>query len=288
VGLDEAAASVSASVDLVVNTFERSYRRVLEPGFFSAIEEQCRFPFARRIALINNVDDESAARRRAEALVAAGELTGFELVRERLPDALERTGLGESDLGVTRHYTDAMIVAVTLPGSPWLVHWDADIRLAEARDWITPSVELMDRDARVLCANPDNLHHPVRYAAGERVNGFALTLGFSDQLFLARRADLGKPIYGERCVAALRNPVAHLGWIFEMWIDSYMRHHGRLRASELSTRYVHPPQSAGLSYPASGPGARLRRARNMAILAYLRNAPRRLRPSCARDLGGGI
>jgi hypothetical protein len=287
VGVDEAPPGVSASVDLVVNTYERSYRRVLESGFFKAIEEQCRFPFAGRVALINNVDDENDARRRAETLVATGELTGFELVRERLPWALQRTGLRDADLGTTRHYIDAMIVAVTLPGAPWLVYWDADIRLAEPADWITPSIELMEHDARVLCANPENLHHPVRDTSAERAAGFALSLGFSDQLFLARRADLGRPVYGDRCVAALRNPMAHLGWIFEMRVDSYMRHNGFLRASELSSRYLHPPETAGLSYPSSALRARLRRARNMAVVAYLRNAPARLRPRCARDLGGG-
>ena len=279
---------MSAPVDLVVNTYERTYRRVLVPGFFSEIQDQCRFSFAGRVALINNVDDEPDARARAEALVAQGELTGFELVRERLPAALEQTGLTDADLGATRHYVDSLLVAVTLPGAPWLVHWDADIRLAEPADWITPSIDLMERDARVLCANPDNLHHPAELAQPERIAGFALTLGFSDQLFLARRADFGRAIYGERCVAALRNPLAHLGWIFEMRVDAYMRHHGLLRANELRSRYIHPPETAGASYPASDLRARLRRVRNMAVLAYLRNAPPRLRPRCARDLGGGV
>jgi hypothetical protein len=67
-----------------------------------------------------------------------------------------------------------------------------------------------------------------------------------------------------------------------------MRHHGLLRASELHSRYIHPPEMAGASYPAADRMARVRRVRNMAVLAYLRNAPRRLRPHCARDLGGGV
>ena len=286
--MDPAPRRVSAPVDLVVNTYERTYRRVLTPGFFRNIEEQCRFTFAGRMALINNVDDEDDTRRRAGALVAAGELTGFELVRQRLAAALERTGLHESDLGITRHYVDSLLVAVTLPGAPWLVHWDADVRLVEPVDWITSSIELMDHDRRVLCANPDNLHHPAIPAEDERADGFALTLGFSDQLFLARRADLGRAIYGERCVAALRCPIAHLGWSFEMRVDSYMRHHGLLRANELGSRYIHPPEMAGASYPAPDLRARLRRARNMAVVAYLRNAPAGLRPRCARDLGDGV
>lgn len=275
-------------VDLVVNTFERNYRRVLVPGFFQAIEEQCRFPFAGRVALINNVDDESDARERAQALVAVGELTGFELVSERLPAALARTCLSDSDLDAARHYVDFLLVAVTLPGAPWLVHWDADIRLAKRADWIGPSIALMERDRRVLCANAENFHHPAELAAFERAEGFVLAPGFSDQLFLARRADLARPIYGTRCVAALRCPIAHIGWSFEMRVDSYMRHNGLLRANALAARYIHPPETAGRSYPATDAPARLRRVRNMAVLAYLRRAPRALRPRCSRDLGAAV
>ena len=62
-------------VDLVVNCWERSYREVLAPGFFAGIAEQNRFPFAGRVALVNNVDDVADARRRAQRLVDAGELT---------------------------------------------------------------------------------------------------------------------------------------------------------------------------------------------------------------------
>jgi hypothetical protein len=281
-------ACMAPRVDLVVNCWERSYRSVLAPRFFGRIAEQCRFPFAGRVALINNVDDEADARERAEALVADGELTGFAFVREHLGGALEQTGLDVSALGATRRYMEAVLVAVTLRGAPWLVYWDAEVTLADPVDWIRPSIELMERDGRVMCANPDNLHHPVSRERAELIDGFALAYGFSDQLFLARRRDFAGPVYGERCVASLRYPLAHLGRIFEMRVDSYMRHNGRLRASHLGSRYFHPPEMAGDSYPTGDLRARLRNALNMAIVAYLRKAPEGLRPRCARDLGHGV
>ena len=61
-------------VDLVVNCYERTYRRVLAEGFFDAIADQNRVEFAGRYAVINNVVDTADARAMAERLVASGEI----------------------------------------------------------------------------------------------------------------------------------------------------------------------------------------------------------------------
>jgi predicted transcriptional regulator len=274
-----------ADVDLVVNTFERTYRTVLAPGFFAGLAEQSRFRFAGRVALVNNVDDLADALARADRLIAAGELTAAYVVAERLPAALAATGLAVADLGRAPHYTDCSLVAVTAPGSPWLVYWDADCALREPVDWITPSVALMERDRRVLVANPDMVYEPAPNASTLEVrDGFALGLGFSDQLYLARRADLARPIYGDRTVAALRFPLAHVAHVFEARVDSHMRRHGRLRATHLGSAYAHPPDTAGASYPAHGRRERLRRMAYQGTLLAVRSVPRRARPRSLRDL----
>ena len=149
-------ASVSpASVDLVVNCFERSYRRVLAPGFFAEIAAQTGFPFAARTVLINNVDDVADARERAQALVTAGEVDRYVFVADALPRALAVTGLRERDLGRLAHYTDCAISAVSLEGPEWIAYWDDEVRLERPVDWISPSLELMADDRRVLVANPN-------------------------------------------------------------------------------------------------------------------------------------
>jgi hypothetical protein len=285
-GLDAAAEPMTAAVDLVVNTYERSYRRVLQPGFFTGIEEQCRRPFTGRVALINNVDDSGDAHARAQALVASGELTSFHFVNERVEGALSATGLAGQDLGPAGVFTVFLLVAVTLPGAPWMVHWDAEVHLTREGDWISAAIELMERDHRVMCANPDNSNHPASH--GEPDGRFLLAPGFSDQLFLVRRSDFARPIYGERCIASLRYPLSEMGRTFEMRVDSYMRHHRRLRANHLDSCYFHPPQTAGRFHPKLTWVQRLRRKWKLAALAYLRSAPRAMRPRCARDLGGGV
>jgi hypothetical protein len=271
-----------ADVELLVNTFERTYRTVLAPGFFRGIEEQNRFAFTRRVALIGNVDDRAAAAALADERIADGELHAVFWVDEQLPDALRKTGLSERDLGDVPFFTDWALVAVTLPGCDWLLHWDADVALEAPADWITPAIELMDEDRRLLVANPNWEADTLDAEAIERKPPFVIGRGFSDQLFLVRRSELARPIYSEHCIARLRYPVAHLGHIFEARVDAYMRHNDRLRATYADVRYTHPWDPHATAYPRGTAIQRIRRLRNIAVIEALRRSP--WKPRCARQL----
>lgn len=263
-------------VDLVVNLWERSYRPFLESDALQEIAASNRFPFRRRVVLINNVED----RAHAEEL-ARGKADEVHHVGDRLDAALAQTGLKRADLGRVAHYSDCALVAVTLPGVPWLVYWDADVRLAEPADWITPSLERFAADPRVMAANPG----PVWDAeTRERDADFALGDGFSDQLFLARRSDFAQPVYLQRCAAQLRYPLAHVAAVFESRVDAHMRHHGRLRATYRHAAYVHPEAGAGTSYPASTARERARALAVKVALAGLRATPPALRKDCVKTV----
>ena len=275
------------AVDLVINTFERTYRRALEPGAFSAVGEANQYPFARRVALINNVVDRSDAARRAQRLLDAGEIDEFHFVAERLDDALRVTGLRRRELEPLLHYSDAPLVAATLTGSPWFLYWDPEARLAEAVDWITPALELMDSDARVMVANPSwelpdahDRRPGVEREAVETHGGFALGHGFSDQVFLARRATLAAPIYHQRCIVSIVYPGAHKATVLEARVGAYMRHHARLRATSLAATYVFDSSAGTSTYPPTGPLETVRYVRNSLALVALRASP--WRPRCLR------
>jgi hypothetical protein len=260
-------------VDLVVNTFERTYRNVLAPGFFAGIEEQNQRRFERKIALINNVNDPKEVEALAQQLVENGEIDAYYFVADRLDRALRQVGLTMKDLGRIPHYTDCALVAVTLKESGYLLYWDAEVRLQKPVNWVCPATELMERDTRILVANPNWWWRPTlqRETLWEG-RGFAFGYGFSDQLFLARRDELSRPIYGHRCLASLRYPLAHIAPNFENRVDAYMRTHRRLRATYVAAVYEHPPNE-GADYPAISwvEGARL--VRNRAIVKLLRLLP---------------
>jgi hypothetical protein len=269
-----------AGVDLVVNTFERSYRDVLRGGVLRDIAEQNRFPFARRVVLVNNVDDPAHVRELAQPLLDSDEIDELRFVADLLPAAMSITGITERDLGRLRHYTDCAITAIALPGSPWLLYWDADVRLDHPFDWITPAIDAMDADPRIVVANPDWTPSTLDEETIEQRGDFAIGRGFSDQLFLVRREDLARPIYHQRCIARLRYPIAHIGDVFEARVDAWMRHNGRLRATHTGVRYLHPVEGAGASHPPSGPVERALKLRNDLVRAALARSP--WRPECCR------
>jgi hypothetical protein len=265
------------AVDFAVNCYERTYRHVLEPGVFQTLLADHARAFARRTAIINNVEDRSDAERRARRLVESGELDAWFFVEDHIEGALQRTGLTATEIARAPYFTDWGLVLVTIPGPDWVVHCDAEVRLREPHDWVTPSIELMCRDGRVMAANPRWYTPSLRYdplsrSTFEHVGEFALGPGFSDQLFLCRRSELAAPIYRQRCLSIRRYPMAHVCRPFEARIDAWMRHHGRLRATYRDAVYVHPDE-IGEGYPARRPMEKLEAVFNAALIGVARRLP---------------
>jgi hypothetical protein len=273
-------------VDLCVNCYERTYRDVLRPGFFATLADDHMRGFARRTAIVNNVHDRADVEARARRLKDAGELDAWFFVEDHIDGALERTGLTRSDLGRAPYFTDWGLVLASVPGPDWMVHCDPEVRMRERCDWVTPAIELMERDRRVMVANPrwhaptprhDTLARETLESTGE----FALGLGFSDQLFLARRSELAAPIYRQRCVATRRYPMANVSPSFEARVDAWMRHHDRLRAIFLAATYAHPDTIGG-GYPARRPREKLGSLVNRVVIASVQRSP--VKSHCCRAL----
>ena len=264
---------MAPAVDLVVNVFERTWRDTLTPGFFERIRTDSRFPIARNVLVVNNVDDRTEVTQQAQALTDAGEIDEVLWVDERIDAALAATGLTRADLAGVPYFTDWALVAVTAAGSEWVLHWDPDVRLTEPHDWITPSIALMERDPRVLAAQPHWDQETLAPMTSEWSGDFALGPGFTDQVFLARRAELARPIYSQRSLSRLRFPVAHLAHIYEARIDAYMRHNGRLRAIYAPASYTHASAAYGASYPSITRLERLKQMRNIATIEAIRRSP---------------
>ena len=260
-----------SDVDLVVNCFERTYRDVLAPGTFARIEADNRRRFAMRTALVNNVADRHDARARARVLLDSGELDRVVFVSDRIDAALARTGVPHGELS---WHLDWALVAVTLDGPDLALHWDADVRLRAAADWVGPAVELLARDRRVLVANPNWQDPTLAAFTLEQAGPFSLGHGFSDQVFLGRRSELGRPIYGQRCLARWRYPFPGS---FEARVDAHLRHAGRLRATHRDVVYEHPV-AMGTSWAKSRTlSSRLAAAGRHGAVAALRAAPWRPR-----------
>ncbi len=227
------------SVDFVTNVFERTYRDVLQPGQIERRVAPHGFRFAKRVVLVNNVNDRADVLSLLDPLLASGEVTEAHFVADRLDAVLEQAGLLRTEIEKTIHYTDCALVGIFLPGSPYILYSDADVHLAESRDWISPALLLMQQDERVAVANPDWTPSTLDSERRESTGDFSLSYGFSDQLFLVRRGEFAAPIYKNWAPISWRYPLSHVVPIFEQRVDSYMRIRHRLRATYVRTCYFH-------------------------------------------------
>lgn len=252
-------------VDFVVTCYERTYRDVLSPGWFSAAVAQHRFPFARRVALVNNTLDPQAAGALAEARRIDGEIDLWYAVADRLPEALRRTGLAPRHIKRLPHFTDCCLVAVCLPGPDWVCYWDADAKLERDCDWVSPTVEFMlDReDVAVGEPNDQYLGCVEREAIGYS-GDFALRYGLCDVAFLVRRQEFARPIYRLHAPASWRYPLAPIGALFDQRADAYLRRRGRLRATYRPVRWQHLAP-VGLNYGEHGVRERVRHAAQLRL-----------------------
>lgn len=266
-----AQASAIPAVDLAINCFERTYRKVLAPGFIRDIVEQNCFPFRHVTLLLNNIDQPDEAKRMAQQLLASREITQFFFVEDHLDQALDKTGLTRPQLGKLPFYSDWALVALTVPGSDWMVHWDADVHLDEPADWITPSLQLIARDPSVAIANPCWKQANLRREARSRDGDFALGYGFTDQVFLLRRSEFAQPIYRFWLPISMRFPLSHIGAYFEQWVDAYLRVRRRLRATYLPVTFVHATEE-GSAYPNAW-SVRCNNALRRIFVAVIRRLP---------------
>jgi len=245
-------------VDFVTNVFERTYRKVLQPGVIAARVADHQFAFARRVVLVNNVTDSAAVEKLLGPLVASGEITEYYFVSALLESALNQVGLRRIEIEKTIHYTDCSLVAVTLCGSSHLLYSDADVFLREPQNWIEPGLQLMATDKRVAVVNPKWVTSEVNPEMREAKGDFNLGYGFSDQLYLLRREEFSRPIYRHFVPISYRYPFSHISPIFEQRVDAYMRAKGRLRATYQLATYVHDDDE-GAGYRRAKPLVKLKR-----------------------------
>lgn len=234
-------------VDLVVTCFERTYRKVLRPGFVIGIATQNQFAFKAKTVLINNVESRATVEELARQLVARGEIDRFDFVEDHIEAAYRRHRLSRKTLGRIHYYSDHFLVAPLLPGSPYLLHWDPDVVLENPGDWLTPCLELMEKDARIATANPNWESDSLARETVEWRGEVALGYGFSDQIFLSRRSELAGADYHRFTLPMLRYPLVHIGRIYEARMDSYMRTERRMRATYRPLRYLHRGEASSSS-----------------------------------------
>jgi hypothetical protein len=258
------STAAAPSVALLTNCYEATYRNVLTHEYWTRVLDQQRRQVDKRIAIINNVDDRSQVERSAQQLVREGAIDEYYFVADHIERALVTAGLTRAALGRIPYFSDFALVAVQVCPTDYMVCWDSEVRLLAAHDWITPSIARLQREPRPLVANPlwcpeRNALEKIRSENFAEDEDFFEGYGFSDQVFLARPADLRGPIYDYFHPMSLRYTVSHIARIFEQRVDSYMRRAARTRLTYKHAGYSHPKETEGAKYPDLTLGERTRK-----------------------------
>jgi len=235
-------------VDLIFNCYEKTYKEVLDEDFIHWVIKQNKFEFANIFVVINNVKNKEWVKKLAEKTKKAWIISDYFRVEDHIDAALKKSGLKKSDIGKLTHYIDRALVCSEIAKSEYLLHWDSDVYLEKDANWINPCIQEMERNKRILIANPFWKQYNKGHFWAKKNNEFYYAYRFSDQLYLVRKKDLLQDIYRYDHIYTSIFPLYTIGRTFEARIDSYMRNKDRIRLIYRHTSYTHKAWT-GSPYP---------------------------------------
>lgn len=239
------------SVGLVINVYERTYRRVLAPGFFTKLIESLNYNFAEVSVLVSNVDNRNEVNLRAKRLLEDGEITSYYFVEDLVPQALLSLNVSPRMRKKRPFLLDFGLVMPLATETKWLLGWDAEAQMSKKSDWIDRGIEFLQSDKRIfhVSLNWPPLSPGDPGLEGEVIEwkeGFGLSWGFSDHVFLLERNKLLQPIYRTFAPRALVRHAPH-PYTFEYRMESYQRCSNLLKATFKDLFYeMHSETNAGV------------------------------------------
>ncbi|MBI3573086.1 MAG: hypothetical protein HY092_02705 [Candidatus Kerfeldbacteria bacterium] len=222
--------------------YENDYQHILQGDRLKKMIDYCRYDFAKKVVIINNVADRNKVEALAKNCQSQGTIDTYYFVDDYADEVLKHFHLTKESFHGGYYYSIAELVGLYLCQTPYLLHFSSDSRLVRpaSSDWINQAVEMMDQDHRYVCANPFWADRAPNLNDGffSEIGDWFVGDGFSDQCYLVPTKVFKGQVYGERHSAADRYP-RYGGELFEKRVDSYMRNHGLWRLTHKEVRYTH-------------------------------------------------
>lgn len=229
--------------------WEKDWRQILlSPDYLRVKQiENHRFPFSEKLLIINNVLDLAAVKAAAQKKIEEGVLTRVVIAEERAFEIFDFFKLKKSDfvpegaVSTEWLYYNALapLAALYFASSDYLLYLTGDVRLASPVCWIEKAVRRMEKMAKYRVANlvwNNNYREVKKESYKKEWNFFVAKQGFSDQLFLVRKAEFCQPIYGE-----IRSDSGHYprGAVWEKRVFSYLKNRNLERITYRHGSYIH-------------------------------------------------
>lgn len=144
-------------------------------------------------------------------------------------------------------YSTGPLTAIFYCNTDYLLYFTGDAYLSENEnlEWISKSIELMEKSSKYIAANPiwNNCELDAKVESEFEESDFYVSSGFSDQCFLINarkiKETLGGKLFQEyNKVSESLYPV-YGGRCFEAVFNAYMRNHGFKRLTYKYSHYIH-------------------------------------------------
>jgi len=238
-------------VDLVINCWEKNYRKVCNGKFIDRVINYNQYKFKNVFILVNNVKNKNSIIKKLDSLTIKKKIDEYFFVKDYIKRANEISGLTKDDYKRVENYINWALCIPIISRSEYVLHWDPDVDMIIEGNWISDSIKQMKNDSNIIAANPswDREYGLRKHESFKEDKFFFYTHDFSDQVYLIRRVDFLKPIYKYWHIYSLRCPLAHIGSTYEKRVDGYMKRKNKIRITHKKAVYHHPDDS-GHSYPA--------------------------------------
>ena len=220
--------------------WEKDWKYLLKTNVIRNNINRNKYPFEKKVLMINNVSSYKTVSRAADKLINNGILTDYFLVDDYADKTLEFFNLTKEDLGKGYYYSIAELVSIFLCTTKYLLHYSSDSKLKTTSNWINCALKELNQDDKIKVAN---LTWNGDYIAAQRESidendEFYKGFGFSDQCYLIQTKDFKKCIYKEIHYSSKRYP-SYGGELFEKRVDSWMRNNNYYRITYKHGSYYH-------------------------------------------------
>lgn len=228
-------------VTVSTKTWEGDYRTILTAEGIGDLFG----PFGRspvRQVVLNRIEDVAAAEKLAARLVDAGLIDSWAWAEERWPELSRRLGLPANWFGAATPYSVPELCELGCARTDFLLHIAGDVRFDAPVGWLDRAVGAFGNPgASVVTATPPAGPEWVRSRGSELSGGWVETQLFSDQLFVARPAEiLDSAVLRAENPASAKYPKPGGALTFEARVGAWLASRGRKTLVDIEVGYLHP------------------------------------------------
>jgi len=235
---------MSKTVTFETKVWENDWVRLLENEYLKIKLDSLNYKFNKKMLMINNVNDYDIVMKTSKKYLDKNLIDEVHLVKDYENEVLKFFNIEKESFNGGYYYSISELTAIFLCETDFLLHLSGDSIIDNnGYDWITPSIEMMTNNEKIICSTPTwnhNFSGVDNESVREMENNWVYTHGFSDQCYLINVKEFKKQIYNDKNLLADIHFPTYGGESFEKRVYSYMKNNELYRIVSKETSYLNP------------------------------------------------